>query len=295
MRPGHRPHWGQLDTVLLLLLLCAVTYLGFRIHSGLEYRWNWQVIPQYLLRHDPVEGWVPNLLLLGLLTTVRLSFWSLFLALPIGLVAGLMRTSAHLFSRMIGGTYVTLLRNLPPLVLIFIFYFFISDQILPLLGLGELITAAPLWVQQTAKLLLAPPDQLEAFIAAIITLALFEAAYIGEIVRAGINSVESGQWEAGRALGMRRWQLLQNIVLPQAFQRMIPPLAGQAISTIKDSAIVSVISIQELTFQGMELMAATYLTFEVWITVTVLYFLLTYSFSWMAGRLELRLQRTSLS
>ncbi|SEA37712.1 amino acid ABC transporter membrane protein 2, PAAT family [Desulfuromusa kysingii] len=295
MLPNHRPRWGQLDTVLLLLLLCALGYLGMRIHTGLEYRWNWQVIPQYLVRYDPVDGWVPNLLILGLFTTIRLSFWSLLLALPIGVIAGLMRTSNHLFNRLVGGTYVTLLRNLPPLVLIFIFYFFISDQILPFLNLGEWVLAAPHWLQQVATLLLAPSDQLEAFIAAIITLALFEAAYIGEIVRAGINGVETGQWEAGRALGMRRWQVLQSVVMPQAFQRMIPPLAGQAISTIKDSAIVSVISIQELTFQGMELMAATYLTFEVWITVTVLYLLLTYSCSWLAGKLELRLQRTSPS
>jgi polar amino acid transport system permease protein len=72
---------------------------------------------------------------------------------------------------------------------------------------------------------------------------------------------------------------------------MIPPLTGQAISTIKDSAIVAVISVQELTFQGLELMAATYLTFEVWLTVTALYFLLTYSCSTLAGRLELRMRR----
>jgi len=293
--PYHRPRWGKIDAVLLLLLFCAVAYLGYRINAGLEYRWNWQVIPQYLFRYDPIEGWVPNLLVLGLLTTIRLSFWSLFLALPIGLVAGLLRTSIHLFNRLLGGTYVTLLRNLPPLVLIFIFYFFISDQVLPLLNLGERIAAAPQWLQETATLLVSPPDQLEAFIAAVITLALFEGAYIGEIVRAGINSIELGQWEAAGALGMRRWQVLQDVILPQAFQRMVPPLAGQAISTIKDSAIVSVISIQELTFQGMELMAATYLTFEVWITITLLYFLLTYSFSWMAGRLELRFQRTYLS
>jgi len=290
--PQHRSRWGKIDAVLLLLLFCAVVYLGYRINAGLEYRWNWQVIPQYLFRHDSVEGWVPNLLVLGLLTTIRLSFWSLILALPIGLVAGLLRTSMHLFNRLLGGTYVTLLRNLPPLVLIFIFYFFISDQVLPLLNLGERIADAPQWLQKIATLLVAPPDQLEAFIAAVVTLALFEGAYVGEIVRAGINSIESGQWEAARALGMRRWQVLQDVILPQAFQRMVPPLAGQAISTIKDSAIVSVISIQELTFQGMELMAATYLTFEVWITITVLYFLLTYSFSWMAGRLELRFQRT---
>ena len=97
---------------------------------------------------------------------------------------------------------------------------------------------------------MAPPDQLEAFIAAVLTLAMLEGAYIGEIVRAGINSIEKGQWEAAQALGMRRWQLLRHVVLPQAFQRMIPPLAGQAISTIKDSAIVSVFSVAELTVRG---------------------------------------------
>jgi polar amino acid transport system permease protein len=289
--PQQPLRWGRLDIFLLFLLLISFAYLGYRINSGLEYQWNWQIIPQYFLRHDPDAGWIPNLLLQGLLTTVRLSFWSLFLALPFGLIAGLLRTSLHLFNRLLGGAYVTLLRNLPPLVLIFIFYFFISDQILPLLHIDELISSAPEWLQGFLAVSLSPVDQLEAFLAAVMTLALFEGAYIGEIVRAGINQIESGQWEAARALGMRRWQLLRYIILPQAFQRMIPPLAGQAISTIKDSAIVSVISIQELTFQGMELMAATYLTFEVWISVTVLYFLLTYSCSWLAERLELRLRR----
>ncbi len=292
MSPQQPLRWGRLDFILLACVLIAISYLGYRINSGLEYHWNWQVIPQYFVRHDPATGWTANLLLQGLLTTIRLSFWSLILALPFGLIAGLLRTSLHLFNRLLGGTYVTLLRNLPPLVLIFIFYFFISDQILPLFHIGETVSAAPAWLQQVLTLSLAPADQLEAFLAAVMTLALFEGAYIGEIVRAGINQIESGQWEAARALGMRRWQLLRYIVLPQAFQRMIPPLAGQAISTIKDSAIVSVISIQELTFQGMELMAATYLTFEVWISVTLLYFLLTYSCSWLAGCLETRLQKT---
>jgi polar amino acid transport system permease protein len=286
-----RARWGRLDNLLLLLLIGAFAYLGYRVNTGLEYHWNWKVIPQYLLRQDATDGWVPNLLLLGLMTTIRLSVWSLLLALPIGLIAGLMRTSLHLFNRLVGSSYVTLLRNLPPLVLVFIFYFFISDQILPFLEIAERVAAAPAWVQYLAQWCFAPPDQLEAFIAAVLTLALFEGAYIGEIVRAGINSIENGQWEAARALGMHRWQILQQIILPQAFQRMIPPLAGQAISTIKDSAIVSVISIQELTFQGMELMAATYLTFEVWITVTLLYFCLTYGCSWLAGRLEDRMRR----
>lgn len=291
MLPRRRTRWGRLDTILLLMLLGTAIYLGYRVEAGLEYRWNWQVIPQYLLRHDETEGWVPNLLLQGLMTTIRLSFWSLLLALPIGLMTGLLRSSLHLFNRLVGGTYVALLRNLPPLVLVLIFYFFISDQILPQLQITERLVTSPLWMQNAVSFSLAPLDQLEAFIAAVMTLALFEGAYIGEIVRAGINSIPSGQWEAARALGMRRWQLLQHIILPQAFQRMIPPLTGQAISTIKDSAIVSVISIQELTFQGMELMAATYLTFEVWITVTLLYFSLTYGCSWLAGRLEVKLRQ----
>ena len=102
-------------------------------------------------------------------------------------------------------------------------------------------------------------------------MALYEGAYITEIVRAGIQSVERGQWEASYALGLSWWQQMRYVILPQAIQRIIPPLAGQFISTIKDSAIVSVISIQELTYQGMQLMAATYLTFEVWTTVALMY------------------------
>ena len=283
--------WKPIDTILLVLVIGAIGFLGYRVTNSLEYQWHWSVIPQYLFRHDEQQGWVPNLLIQGLLTTMRLSFWSLILALPLGLICGLLRTSQQLFNRLLGGTYVTLLRNLPPLVLVFILYYFISDQVLPLLELGEHVQSAPLVVQRMCSLLLAGPDQIEQFIAAVFTLALFEAAYIAEIVRAGINSIDDGQWQAARALGMRRWQVLRHVVLPQAFERIIPPLAGQAISTIKDSAIVSVISIQELTFQGMELMAATYLTFEVWLTVTVLYFILTYSCSWLAARLELRLRR----
>jgi polar amino acid transport system permease protein len=123
------------------------------------------------------------------------------------------------------------------------------------------------------------------------TMALLEGAYIAEIVRAGLQAVAKGQWEAGAALGLRRWQILRQIIFPQALRPMVPPLAGQFISTIKDSAIVSVISLQELTFQGMELMAATYLTFEIWICIALLYFLLTFGCSLLARRLELHLSR----
>jgi polar amino acid transport system permease protein len=122
-------------------------------------------------------------------------------------------------------------------------------------------------------------------------LGIYEGAYITEIVRSGIDSVDQGQWEAGSALGFDWWSSMRFIILPQAVRIVLPPLAGQFISTIKDSAIVSVISIQELTFQGMELMAATYLTFEVWITITIMYFGLTFGCSLLARKLELALRR----
>lgn len=285
----NRRKWGRGDTLLLLVLFAVLAWFGFRAETNLSYDWNWAAIPQYLVRYDANEGWVANFLLKGLLVTVKLSIWSLFLALPLGFAVGLLRTSRHLFNQLTGGFYVGLLRNLPPLVLILIFYFFISDQVLPKLGLVNMVASAPAALRSTVEALFVPMAQLEAFLAAIMTLALFEGAYIAEIVRGGIESIDRGQWHAGQALGMRRWQILRSVILPQAYRRMLPPLTGQFISTIKDSAIVSVISIQELTFEGMELMAATYLTFEVWITVAVLYFVLTYSCSLLARNLERRL------
>jgi polar amino acid transport system permease protein len=192
---------------------------------------------------------------------------------------------------MVSRTYVELSRNLPPLVLIFIFYFFISDQILPAIGLDAMVRGTSPRVQAVLSFLFARPSLFASFISALITLAIYEGAYISEIIRAGIQSIERGQWEAAFALGLNRWQRMRHIILPQAAKRILPPLAGQFISTIKDSAIVSVISIQELTFQGMELMASTYMTFEVWITVTLLYLLLTLGCSLGVARLEFLMHR----
>jgi polar amino acid transport system permease protein len=122
-------------------------------------------------------------------------------------------------------------------------------------------------------------------------LGIYEGAYITEIVRAGIQSVDRGQWEAASALGFSRYQQLRHIIFPQAAKNVLPPLAGQFISTIKDSSIVSVISIQELTFQGMELMSATFLTFEVWITVMLLYLVICLVCSLAVERLEIHMKR----
>jgi len=179
------------------------------------------------------------------------------------------------------------------LVLIFIFYFFISNQILPILGMEEFIRTSSEKTQALMTFLFAQPSLFSAFISALITLSIFEGAYITEIVRAGIQSIEKGQWEAADALGLSRWQRMRLVILPQAIQHILPPLAGQFISTIKDSAIVSVISIQELTFQGMELMATTYLTFEIWITITGMYLILTLACSLTLAKLENTLRKST--
>lgn len=279
-----------LDLVLTLLILAAAGYLFFRISSGLDYNWNWSVIPQYLFRYDDQEGrWVANVLIQGLLTTIRLSVWSTLLAVFFGLLMGLCRTSSGLLSRLLGGTYVFLTRNLPPLVLVFICYFFFSEQIMPLLGIEEFIRSLSPENQQIFAWFFCTPSRAPSFVSAVLTLSLYEGAYIAEIVRGGVQSIEKGQWEAAYALGLSRWSRMRFVILPQAVKRMVPPLAGQFISTIKDSSIVSVISVQELTFQGMELMSATYRTFEIWITVTGLYLLLTLNLSLAARWLEKKL------
>ena len=281
-----------LDLIIGSALLLAAGYVGYRVRVQLNYHWEWSALPQFIVRFDEGTGrWVPNYLLKGLLTTIRLSLWATILALIVGILAGLAQVSRRLLYRMLGRTYVELVRNLPPLVLIFIFYFFLSDQIMPHMGMDRMMDCCPATARTLMSLFFAAPEQFANFASALFTLALFEGAYIAEIVRGGIESIEKGQWEASAALGFSRGQRMRHVLLPQAVRRILPPLAGQFISTIKDSAIVSVISIQELTFQGMDLMASTYLNFEIWITVALFYLCLTLPCSLGVARLERALTR----
>ena len=271
------------------MVVFFVAYTVDRITGQLQYNWNWGVLPQFLFYFDEETGhWLANYLMQGLFTTLRLSLWAAVFALPLGLFLALARIGRLLYGRLISLTAIELLRNLPPLVLIFLFYFFLADQLIPVLQLDALAQAASPLIQEIIGLLFAPPYQISAFLSALITLAVFESAYIAEIIRAGIQSIDRSQWEAATALGLTRTQCLRHVILPQAFARILPPLAGQMISLIKDSAIVSVISIEELTYQGTQLMASTYMTIEVWLTVAVLYFVLTFPCSWLVSRMEQR-------
>jgi polar amino acid transport system permease protein len=281
------PRLRWVDALILAGILTAGVVAFHRIRTGLNYDWDWGAIPQYLLRFDPGEGrWVPNVLIQGFFTTIRLSLWATVLATLIGATMGFLRMSRSRFRRWVGTVYVELTRNTPPLVLVFIFYFFIGDQLLPVMGLERLIFGAAPQTSTWVDVWLAPPGAITAFVSAVMTLSIVEGAYIAEIVRAGIQSIPRGQFEAAAALGFTPRQRMRFVIVPQALQRILPPLGGQFISTIKDSAIVSVISIPELTFRGMELMSSTYLAFETWITITGLYFLLTFGCSMAFSRME---------
>lgn len=271
-----------------LLLLCL--FFTYRVKIGLNYNWAWDSIPQFIFRFDAKKSeWVSGILLTGFYTTIRLSFWGVILATVFGIVSGIAKTSKILSLRWLATTYVETMRNLPPLVIIFIAYFFVGDQLLAPLEIDEWAYSLSPKAQNLVSIFFAAPGYLTAFFAALMTLAIFEGAYITEIVRAGIESIDRGQWEACHALGLSRYQQMRHIILPQTFQRIMPPMAGQFISLIKDSSIVSVISIQELCFQGIELMTSTLHTIEIWTVVTIMYLALTLPCSLLVERLENRL------
>ena len=281
-----------LDLPLILILTAGCGWFLYRVNAQVSYPWNWSVIPQYLFRFDQAAArWVPGLITKGVITTLRLSLWATILAFVCGIVMGLLRTGRSRLGRMFGWGYVELIRNIPVLVWIFIFYYFISDQLMQALQVENTLRNAPDVVRHIVSLLIAKPSQISVYLSGIVALAVYEGAYVTEIIRAGIQSVDKGQWEASAALGFSRMQQMRHVVFPQALRTILPPLAGQFISTIKDSAIVSVISIQELTFQGMELMAATFMTFEVWITIMVLYLVLCLICSLSVDRLEIYLKK----
>ena len=283
----------RLDVIVSALILMLAAYITYRLTVKLNYKWNWSIIPQYLFFFDETEGrWRANVLIQGLLTTIRLTVWSTLLAIVFGFITGIMRTTPRLFNRLVGRSYVELIRNVPPLVLIFIFYFFVSDQIIPLLGVEEFVRSSSPETQKVLGFFFSSPDLFTAFLSGMFTVAVFQGAYITEIVRAGIQSIARGQWEASYALGLSWRQQMTYIVMPQALRRVLPPLANEFINTLKYSAIVSVISIQELTFQAMQVMAATYVTIEIWLTVTVIYLVMCMTLSFGVQWLERRMARS---
>ena len=285
--PAAKKPLNAVDYFLYALVAAFIFYAIYRVNDVLVYHWNWSRVFGFVIRFDEeTQSWVSNLLLHGLATTIRLAVWSTIFATLVGVVMGYWRTSENLTFRIISRCYVELIRNIPPVVFIFIFYFFVASQIFPAMGIDNISSKDPLVNNPVFIFMFGDPKLLSNFLAGMICLSLFEGAYITEIVRAGIQSTPKGQWEAARAIGLSHLNVLRDVILPQAIRKILPPLAGQFITLIKDSAIISLISIQELTFVATEVAATTTRVFETWILVGAIYFVLCYSFAVLFAHLE---------
>lgn len=276
------------DWLILAVLAGISGYVALTIQGTLNYNWRWELIPDYILRYREDQGeWFANLLLQGLFATIRISIYASILALIFGVILGLARVSENLTVRLLARTYLELLRNIPPVVIIFIFFFFLSQQLIDALDLNRwsrgIARSDTAWIWE---IFFGDMRRFPSLIAGVLVLAMFEAAFVGEIVRAGIQSVPHSQREAARAIGMSRFQEMRYIILPQALRKTVPPMANQFISLIKDSSIISLISVQELTYKTVELVASTRLIFEAWITTAVFYFILCFGLSMLFRRLE---------
>lgn len=183
----------------------------------------------------------------GWLTTILCSLIALFISLLLGFLTALARRSRILPLRALAGIYVQAVRGTPLLVLILFGFYIFANQI----GLQD------------------------RFVAGVLILSLFSGAYMAEIIRAGIESVGRTQIESARSLGFTPLQIYRYVVFPQALRQMLPPLAGQLASLIKDSSLLSIISISEFTFAAQQVASATYGTFESYLVLLVGYLILT--------------------
>jgi polar amino acid transport system permease protein len=279
--------FGWVDAALLLFLAGGIGFFVWRTQAVLYYRWDWSTVWPWIVRIDPKTGsWMPNAILLGLATTLRLAVWGILLAAIIGAVMGWARTSRRLLPRLISTSYVMLIRNIPPIVFVFVFVFFITSQILPSLGIADRMSRLPSNIQWWLALCFGPVSRIENFIVGLICLSVFTGAYVTEIVRAGLESVPRAQIEAGDSLGMSRVDVLRFVVFPQALRNVIPPLSNQFIQMIKDSSLVSLVSVQELTFVAQDIQISTQRVFEVLLFVGLIYFVICWSLSLLFARLE---------
>lgn len=216
------------------------------------------------------KKWKAGLLVIGLWITLQISVIATIFGVIIGVISGLMRISDNPALKWTAIVYVELIRGSPLMVQILIWYFVLGTLI------NDLLYAYG-W------------GQIPAFWYGVASLACFAGAYVSEIVRAGIQSIHRGQTEAARSLGMTYAQSMRYIILPQAMRRILPPLAGQFISLIKDSSLLGIIAIRELTKAAREAVTATLQPFEVYILLGLLYLVLTFTLSMYVQHLERRM------
>jgi len=299
--------------IIALLFYVAIGFFFYQAASNMNYVWKWNSVPQYFVYEEvteieaPIDGVLKEKngkyfiegedtvelegldnsfvfeykideelysgdsiaskssnevgpILKGLWVTLKISFFAALLTLVIGITLALMKLSSYQFFKDIATVYITVIRGTPLLVQIFLFYFIVANIF-----------------------------ELERFVAGVLSLGVFFGAYMAEILRGSIQSIDKGQLEAASSLGISKFQAMRHIILPQAFKRALPTLVGEMISLIKDSSLVSVISITDLTKVGKEVVANTFSPFETWIVVALLYLSITSVLTFVGHKLEKRM------
>ena len=201
------------------------------------------------------------LLLAGAGVTIEITAIAVGLGFVFGLITSVCRLSGVKILNILAVCYVNIIRGTPLLVQIFLIYF-----ALPMI-IGE---------------------RINPFVAAVAACSVNSGAYVAEIFRAGIQSVDKGQMEAGRSLGLSWMQTMRYIILPQAFKHVIPPLGNEFISMTKETSLVSGIGFEELTRRGQLIIAKTYGSFEIWLTVAFIYLVMTFTIAQLVSYLERR-------
>ena len=201
------------------------------------------------------------ILLQGAVITIQITVMAVGCGFFIGMIAALANLSRFRIVRLLVKCYVELFRGTPLLVQIFMIYF-----------------ALPMVIGQS----------INPYVAAVTACSINSGAYVSEIFRAGIQSIDKGQMEAGRSLGLTWGQTMRYIVMPQAFKAIIPPLGNEFIAMMKDTSLVSVIGFEELTRRGQLIIAITYGSFEIWTAVAIIYLIMTLSISQLVAFLERR-------
>jgi len=206
-----------------------------------------------------VDNW--SAFISGFGWTVLSSLLALFFSLIIGSLFAILEVMPSKVARVIGNVYVEVFRNIPLLVITMFFYLVI-----------------PLYVVK-----------INGFTAGTIGLTIYTSAFIAETVRSGINSVDVGQMEAARAQGMTFWQAMQNVVLPQAFKLVIPPLGNQFINLVKNSSVLAFVAGFDLMYQGNAIASTTFETVNTYVVVGLFYLVITLPISYYMQHLERKL------
>ncbi|MBB6357795.1 amino acid ABC transporter permease [Aminobacter aganoensis] len=253
-----RRHANVIDIIGFIAFLVVVVWLVARGAGAMGYTWQWERVPPYFWRI--IDGeiiWGP--LIKGLLITLQIAALAIVLTLPLGVATALLRLSDSIVGRFLAKAYIEIIRNTPLLLQVLIFYFII----------GRVLEIPRLWC-------------------GILTLALYEGTFAAEIIRGAIQSIPRGQWEASKSLGLSSYTTYSSIILPQTMPLVIPPMAGVLVNLVKHSSIVSVIAIFDLTTEARTIAADTFMSFEIWLTVAIMYLVITIALSLVAIWLERR-------